>query len=147
AQVYGPDLDRLQAFGRQIADAVQGLPGVVDVRAAQTAGLTYLRVRPDRSRLARYGLTVEDVNMVTETMAVGRQVGVVFEGDRRFGLVVKTALDFQGNLDVFNALPLKSSSGQMVPLGDVADITMERGPALVERDKQSRRLTVEFNVR
>jgi cobalt-zinc-cadmium resistance protein CzcA len=147
ALVYGPDLDRLQAFGQRIATAVRGLPGVVDVRAAQTAGLSYLRVRPDRSRLARYGLTVEDVNMVTETMAVGRQVGVVFEGDRRFGLVVKTALDFQGNLEVFNALPLKSSSGQMVPLGDVADVTMERGPALVERDQQSRRLTVEFNVR
>jgi cobalt-zinc-cadmium resistance protein CzcA len=147
AQVYGPDLDKLQAYGQQIAGAVRGIRGVVDVRAAQTAGLSYLRVRPDRSRLARYGLTVEDVNMVTETMAVGRQAGVVFEGDRRFGLVVKTALQFQGGLDVFNSLPLKSRSGQMVPLGDVAEITLEKGPVLVEREKQSRRLTVEFNVR
>jgi cobalt-zinc-cadmium resistance protein CzcA len=147
AQVYGPDLDRLQAFGQQIAAAVQGLPGVVEVRAAQTAGLSYLRVRPDRGRLARYGLTVEDVNIVVETTAVGRQAGVVLEHDRRFGLVVKMALDFQGNLDVFRALPLKSTSGQLVPLGDVADISIEKGPALVERDKQSRRLTVEFNVR
>jgi cobalt-zinc-cadmium resistance protein CzcA len=147
AQVYGPDLDRLEAFGQQIAAAVRGLPGVVEVRAAQTAGLSYLRVRPDRGRLARYGLTVEDVNIVVETTAVGRQAGVVLEHDRRFGLVVKMALDFQGNLDVFRSLPLKSTSGQLVPLGDVADIGIEKGPALVERDKQSRRLTVEFNVR
>jgi cobalt-zinc-cadmium resistance protein CzcA len=117
------------------------------VRAAQTAGLSYLRIRPDRARLARYGLTVEDVNIVTETMAVGRQAGVVLEGDRRFGLVVKLAVDFQGSVDVFKALPLKSSSGQLVPLGDVAEVAIEKGPALVERDKQSRRLSVEFNVR
>jgi cobalt-zinc-cadmium resistance protein CzcA len=148
AQVYGPDLNRLQAFGDEIAAAVRGIPGVVDLRAAQTAGLSYLRVRPDRARLARYGLTVEDVNMVTETMAVGRQAGVVFEGDRRFGLVVKTALaPFDGTLDLFNSLPLKSRSGQIVPLGDVATVTVEQGPVLVEREKQSRRLTVEFNVR
>jgi cobalt-zinc-cadmium resistance protein CzcA len=147
AQVYGPDLARLQAFGQQIAAAVEGLPGVVEVRAAQTAGLSYLRVKPDRTRLARYGLTVEDVNVVVETTAVGRQAGVVREQDRRFGLVVKMALDFRGNLDVFRSLPLKSTSGQLVPLGDVAEVTIEKGPALVERDKQSRRLTVEFNVR
>jgi cobalt-zinc-cadmium resistance protein CzcA len=147
AQIYGPDMDKLQALGQQVAAAVRGLEGVVDVRAAQTAGLSYLRIRPDRSRLARYGLTVEDVNIVTETMAVGRQAGVVLERDRRFELVVKMAVNFQGDLDVFKSLPLKSTSGQLVPLGDVADLTLETGPALVERDKQSRRLTVEFNVR
>jgi cobalt-zinc-cadmium resistance protein CzcA len=147
AQVYGPDLDRLQGYGQQIAAALRGLPGVVDVRAAQTAGLSYLRIRPDRARLARYGLTVEDVNILTETMSVGRQAGVILERDRRFGLVVKLALRFEGNLDVFKALPLKSTSGQIVPLGDVAEVSIDRGPALVERDKQSRRLTVEFNVR
>jgi cobalt-zinc-cadmium resistance protein CzcA len=146
AQVYGPDLDRLQHYGARIARVVRGIPGVVDVRGAQSTGLSYLRVRPDRSRLARYGLTVADVNMVTETVAVGRREGSVFEGDRRFDLVVKSAIDFQGSVDALKALPLKSRFGQMVPLGDVADVTMERGPALVERDKQSRRLSVEFNV-
>jgi heavy metal efflux system protein len=119
----------------------------VAVRPAQTAGLSYLRIRPDRARLARYGLTVEDVNMVTETMAVGREVGTVFEKDRRFGLVVRTGIEFNGNLDAFRALPLKSSLGQIVPLGDVADVSLEKGPALVNRDKQSRRTLVELNVR
>jgi cobalt-zinc-cadmium resistance protein CzcA len=147
AQVYGPDLEKLREAGEQIAAAIKGIPGVVDVRTEQVAGLTYLRIRPDRARLARYGLTVEDVNMVTETMAVGREVGTIFEKDRRFGLVVRTGLEFSGNLDAFRSLPLKSTSGQIVPLGDVADITLEKGPALVNRDKQSRRLIVEFNVR
>jgi cobalt-zinc-cadmium resistance protein CzcA len=147
AQIYGPDLDRLRQSGKDVAAALAGIPGVVDIRPEQTAGLTYLRVTPDRARLARYGLTVEDVNLVTETMAVGRQAGTVFEKDRRFGLVVKTAVEVAGDLDAIRSLPLKSTLGQIVPLGDVADVTLLKGPALVNRDKQSRRLLVEFNVR
>ncbi|HVV48650.1 MAG TPA: CusA/CzcA family heavy metal efflux RND transporter [Polyangia bacterium] len=147
AIVYGPDLDVLRSTAEQIVGAIKGIPGVVDIRPEQTAGLTYLRVRPDRSRLARYGLTVDDVNLVVETTSVGRQVGTIFEKDRRFGMVVKTALQFAGELDPFRALPLKSTSGQIVPLGDVADVALEKGPSLINRDKQSRRLVVEFNVR
>jgi len=147
AQIYGPDLDELRRTGQRIAAILKGVDGVVDVRVEQTAGLTYLRIRPDRARLARYGLTVEDVNTVTETMSVGRMAGQVFEKDRRFALVVKTEMDFQGSLDVVKALPLKSTLGQIVPLGDVADVALEQGPALVNRDKQSRRFIVEFNVR
>ena len=146
-QLYGPDLDQLRRGGERIAAALKGVSGIADVRAEQTSGLSYLRIRPDRARLARYGLTVEDVNVVTETMAVGRKVGEIFEKDRRFGLVVRTALDYQGNLDVVRALPLKSTLGQIVPLGDVADVGLEQGPAAVSRDKQSRRFIVEFNVR
>ena len=147
AQIYGPDLDKLQQLGKQTVAALREVAGVADVRPEQSAGLTYLRIRPDRARLARYGLTVEDVNVVTETMAVGREVGKVFEKDRRFAMVVRSALDYQGNLDVVRALPLKSTLWQIVPLGDVADVTLEAGPALVNRDNQSRRLIVEFNVR
>jgi cobalt-zinc-cadmium resistance protein CzcA len=147
AQIYGPDLDELRRIGQRVATALKSVAGVVDVRVEQMAGLTYLRIRPDRARLARYGLTVEDVNTVTETMAVGRTAGQVFEKDRRFSLVVRTAIDFQGSLDVVRALPLKSTLGQIVPLGDVADVALEQGPALVNRDRQSRRFFVEFNVR
>jgi heavy metal efflux system protein len=147
AQIYGPDLETLRLAGQQVSAALGGIPGVADLRVEHGAGLTYLRIRPDRARLARYGLTVEDVNTVTETMAVGRTVGQIFEKDRRFTMVVRSALDYQGSLDVVRALPLKSALGQIVPLGDVADVALETGPALVNRDKQSRRLLVEFNVR
>jgi cobalt-zinc-cadmium resistance protein CzcA len=145
--VYGASIDELSRLGGAVAAALEDVPGVVDLRVEQVAGLKYLRIRPERSKLARYGLSVSDINQVTETLAVGHTSGEIFEGDRRFGLVVKLAHGFDGDLATLAALPLKSVSGQMVPLGDVSSLRLVQGPAQVSRDSQSRRLSVEFNVR
>lgn len=145
--IYGRELATLARLGDEVAAAVRKVPGAADVRVEQVAGLKYLRVTPDRSRLARYGLTIEDVNQVTETMAVGAPVGHVLEGERRFGIVVRTAHHFDGDLEALRSLPLRSISGQTVPLGDVAELRFLTGPAQVSRESQSRRITVEFNVR
>jgi len=145
--LFGPDLDLLRSFGEKVAEVVREVPGAVDVRVEQVAGLKYLRVVPDRAKLARYGLTIEDVNRITETMAVGYEVGQVLEGERRFGIVVKSKHDYAGDLEPLRMLPLRSVNGQVVPLGDVADLQFVEGPAQVSRANQSRRLTVEFNVR
>ncbi|MBI5495919.1 MAG: efflux RND transporter permease subunit [Deltaproteobacteria bacterium] len=147
AFVYGPDLDVLKTIGEQLVAVLGGVRGAVDVRAEQVAGLRYLRVDPDRPRLARYGLTVEDINLLTESLAVGHRAGTVYEGERRFELVLRIGHTFTGELDAIRSLPLRSASGQMVPLGDVASVRFEDGPAQVSREQQSRRLTVEFNVR
>ncbi|MDI3285205.1 CusA/CzcA family heavy metal efflux RND transporter [Polyangium sp. 15x6] len=145
--LYGPDLEVLRTQGDRVAEIVRKIPGAEDVRVEQVAGLSYLRVIPDRGKLARYGLTVADVNQIVETMAVGHSTGEVMEGERRFGIVVKTGHGFTGELDALRALPLRSVSGQIVPLGDVAELKFLTGPAQVSRESQSRRLTVEFNVR
>ncbi len=145
--LYGQDLDQLRALGDQVAGAVRGVPGAVDVRAEQVAGLKYLRVIPDRNKLARYGLTIEDINQITETMAVGYGTGEVLEGERRFDITVKTRHDYAGDLEPLRMLPLRSVSGQVVPLGDVAELKFLEGPLEVNRENQSRRIIVEFNVR
>ncbi len=145
--LYGPDLDVLNELGDKAAGAIRNIKGAEDIRVEQVAGLPYLRVTPDRAKLARYGLTVADVNQVVETIAVGHSTGEVLEGERRFGIVVKTNHGFSGELDALRALPLRSVSGQIVPLGDVAELKFTKGPAQVSRENQSRRLTVEFNVR
>ena len=144
ASIYGSDLAQLEKLGEQVASVVRRVPGVADVRAAASGGLSYLHIVPDRARLARYGLTIEDVNLLTETLAVGRSVGTVFEADRRFGMVVKMPIT---EVEQIRNLPLKSSTGQVVPLGDVAEVRLDVGPAQVLRDHQSRRIIVEFNVR
>jgi cobalt-zinc-cadmium resistance protein CzcA len=147
ALLYGADLDKLQAFGEEIAAAISEIPGAEDVKIEQVAGLRYLHVEPDRNKLARYGLTIADINQLTETIAVGHRVGAVLEGERRFDIVVKTNHAFAGDLRVIESLPLISVSRQVVPLGDVATLSFASGPAQISRDAQSRRATVEFNVR
>ncbi len=145
--LYGRELEQLASLGERAGDILKSVPGAVDVRVEQVSGLRYLRIVPERKKLARYGLTVEDINQLTETLAVGHSVGEVLEGERRFGLVVKLGYAFEGDLEVLRALPLKSMTGQIVPLGDVAELSFATGPAEVNRAKQSRRLVIEFNVR
>lgn len=145
--LYGSDLDELSRLGEAAAKAIRAVPGAVDVRVEQVAGLRNLRIVPDRRKLARYGLTVEDINQLTETLSVGHPVGQVIEGERRFSMVVKTRHAYDGDVEPLRGLPLRTVTGQVVPLGDVADLTFVTGPAQVSRANQSRRLTVELNVR
>ncbi|CAN5177949.1 CusA/CzcA family heavy metal efflux RND transporter [soil metagenome] len=145
--IYGASLDELERLGNKVADAIRPVPGVVEVRVEQVAGLKYLRIKPDRYKLARYGLTIESINDITETLAVGHHVGDVLENDRRFAMVVKVHHGFDGDLEPLRNLPLRSVTGQVLPLGDVANLELVTGPAEVNRASQSRRLAVEFNVR
>lgn len=145
--IHGPDLDELLRLGNRAAAAIGKVDGAEDVRVEQVEGLRYLRVIPDRVRLARYGLTIADVNQITETIAVGYPAGEVLEGERRFGIKVKVNHGFSGDLDPLYRLPLRSMSGQIVPLGDVAELEFVTGPAQVSRSSHSRRIGVEFNVR
>ena len=99
---------------------------------------------PGRAKLARYGLTVDDVNQAGDGAV--RPGGARMEADR-FAMVVKTALDFQGERDPVRALPLHAVTGQIVPLGDVAEVRFVSGPSQISREAQSRRTSLEFNVR
>ncbi len=145
-EIYGDDLHQLQRLARTVAAVVREVPGAVDVRAEQGQGLSYLRVIPDRDALARHGLTIANVNALTEALAVGHRVGVVREGDRRFAIAVK--LDgIDGDLERVRKLPLRSARGEIVPLGDVATVESVTGPLVVNRNKLSRRITVEANAR
>ncbi len=145
--VYGTDMKELAKAGDRIADQIRTIPGAADVRIEQVAGLRYLRIVPDRERLARYGLTMADVNELTQSIAVGREAGQVLEGERRFDIVVRMQESRIADLGTLVDLPLKTPSGQIVPLGDVARVEYGTGPAQISRDKQSRRITVELNVR
>ncbi len=146
AALYGPDLAELRRLGEAVERALHGLPGIAGLRVEPSAGLNYLRIYPDRARLARYGLSLDEVSELTQSLAAGVPVGQVFEGERRFPLVVKVESQFAGTLDPLGNLPLRAATGQIVPLGDVAAIVSEPGPVQVARENQSRHLRVEFNV-
>ncbi len=145
--IYGDDLGVLRGLANRAAELLKTVPGVADLKPEPVAGQPYLRIVPDRARLARFGLTVDDVNALTETLSVGHEVGQVFEGQRRYPLVVAQDLEKGASMDAISNLLLKSGGGQRVPLREVADVKLEEGPAQISREGGSRRITVEMNVR
>jgi heavy metal efflux system protein len=147
AILYGEDLDVLTAIGHQLAARIRTIPGAADVRVEQVAGLKYLRVIPDRRKLARHGVSIESLGTTLETVSVGHRVGEMFEGERRFGIVLLSGVEWHGDVAAVAALPVRTSQNTVVPLGEVAEVRLQEGPAEVNRESQSRRLLVELNVR
>lgn len=145
-KVYGEDLETLKRLGDRLVAAVSGVEGAADVKAEQVAGLPVARVQIDRTALARHGLTARAVLDAVETLG-GREVGVVLEGQKRFVLQVRWDEQTRSDVSQLEGLMLRAPSGVMVPLREVATVTVEEGPAQVSRENIQRRLTVEANVR
>ncbi len=149
--IYGDDLDLLKQKADEVVQALRRIPGSADVKAEQTTGLPMLRVRIDRQAIARYGINAEDVLNVVETIG-GKSLGVVLEGQKRFALQVRFAPQVRQNLDRLRNLrvagpPGSSGASRLIPLSQLAEILVEDGPAQISRDKISRRISVEANVR
>ena len=151
-KVYGDDLDQLLEIGKQIGGVVEGVEGAADVGVEQVTGLPVLQITPDRAALARLGLNVDDVQSVVATAIGGTVTGQVFEGDRRFDVVVRLPEEVRGKVDDIGRLriPLPGSIDQprgFVPLQDVAKIEMVIGPNQISREDGKRRVVVTANVR
>jgi cobalt-zinc-cadmium resistance protein CzcA len=144
--IYGDDLDVLKQSADAVVAVLSAVPGAADVKAEQVAGLPVLRVRIDRTRIARYGINAEDVLDAVEAMG-GRSVGEVFEGQRRFTLQVRLSPSSRTDVDAIGRLPIQAKSGTLIPLAQLADIVVEDGPAQVSRERASRRISVQANVR
>lgn len=146
-KVYGDDLDTLVELGSQVEALLQGIPGNADVQAEQVTGLPMLTVTPDRLRLARYGLNVEDVQRSLSTAVGGTNAGRIFEGDRRFDVVVRLADLRRENVEEIGRLPLILPDGSGIPLQEVADIELVLAPNQISRENGKRRMVVTANVR
>ncbi len=148
--IYGDDLDGLKEKADEVGAVLQGIEGAADVKAEQTAGLPLLRVDIDRRALARYGIDAEQVLGVVEAIG-GLRVGTVMEGQRRFALQLRfddaTKLDPDTIGDLRVAAPSMGDGTQLIPISQLADISVDSGPAQISRDRISRRINVEANVR
>ncbi len=149
--IYGDDLTLLKEKADEVAQVLRAIPGAADVKAEQTIGLPMLRVRVDRHAIARYGINAADVLDVVETIG-GRPLGVVVEGQRRFVLQARFGQEVLGDLERLRGLrvaaPADDGAGPLlIPLAQLADIRIEDGPAQISRDRISRRINVEANVR
>lgn len=146
-KLYGDDLAALKDKADEIVKVVQAVPGAEDVKAEATSGLPQLQIKPDRAAIARYGLNVEDVNDMIESVVAGKEAGQVFEGEQRFDLVVRLNADAGRSVETIKNLLLTSPSGARVALQQVADIQLVEGAAQISREDTRRRIGVELNVR
>lgn len=149
-QVYGDDLRQLKAVADEVAAVVSTVPGAAEVKAEQTIGLPLQRVIVDRAAVARHGLNADDVLEVVQAIG-GTRAGTVVEGQQRFPLLVRfdprVRQDPDRVADLRVAVPGDGGPRAMIPLGQLADIRIEDGPAQISREAISRRINVETNVR
>ena len=149
-KIYGDDLDQLGRVGQQVASVLQGIPGAADVKVEQTEGFPTLDVQFNRDAIARYGLTVADVSNTVAAALGGREAGIVFEGDRRFDVVVRMPNLVRDDLDAIAALPVTVENGSTdltVPLGQLVRFNFSDGLNQVSRENGKRRVVVQANVR
>jgi cobalt-zinc-cadmium resistance protein CzcA len=164
-KVYGDDLEQLLELGEQIERTLAGIQGAADVKSEQITGLPLLSVTPDRERLARYGLAIADLQRVVRIALGGEAAGQLFDGDRRFGIIVRLGDGMRADPEVLARLPVPlprtareisgdadsltgSSAGpEYVPLGEVARIEVSIGPNQISRENGKRRSVVTANVR
>ncbi len=149
-KIYGDDLKQLADSANSIAAVLRKTPGAADVRVAQTEGFPTLDVAFDRAAIARYGLTVKEVADTVSTALAGRAVGQIFEGDRRFDIVVRLPGELRNNLDELGALPVMLPVSDRVhasvPLRQLAQFRFSQGLNEISRDNGKRRIYVEANV-
>jgi cobalt-zinc-cadmium resistance protein CzcA len=146
-KLFGDDLDILKRKGEEIAGAMSKVPGAEDVKAEQVSGLPQLQIRPDRAAIARYGINVDDVGDIVESLVAGKPAGIVYEGEQRFNLVVRLEDAASQDIETIKTLLIPAPSGVRVPLAQLADISVVEGPAQISREDTRRRIVVELNVR
>lgn len=145
-KIYGEDLDVLFEKANQAATLIEGIPGADDIKVEQTDGLPQLMLRIDRDALARYGISVNEVNQVVRTAFAGTVAGMVYDGQRRFDLVVRLDESARNRTNI-SELFVNSSSGQRILLSELVEQSFEEGPMQISRDNTQRRINIGVNVR
>jgi cobalt-zinc-cadmium resistance protein CzcA len=165
-KIFGDDLDSLLATGAEVAAVLQQIEGASDVKVEQVSGLSVLTVDIDRAKIARYGLNVSDVQEVVSIAFGGEEAGTLYEGDRRFPIVVRLPENLRGELDLVRQLPIPLPAGdgvmlasaddsmvgmgseiRYVPLEAVATVETDEGPNQISRENAKRRIVVQANIR
>jgi cobalt-zinc-cadmium resistance protein CzcA len=146
-KIYGDDLDVLAAQARRIETLLAEIPGAADVKTEQISGLPIMSVVPKREVLARYGLSITDVQAVVATYFGGADAGTFYEGDRRYGIVVRLPEVLRSDVTTVGQITLALPDGGYIPLREVADITIAPGPNQIQREQGKRRVVITANAR
>lgn len=146
-KIYGDDLDILSAKGNEIAKIIASIDGAQDVSVQQLEGLPQLEIEINRDKIASHNINIDDVNNVIETALAGKTAGVVFEGDKKFDIVIKYESEYKDNIEKIKNILVPSSLGFSIPLSELADIQLTESAAEITRDDAKRRIMIQNNVR
>ncbi|MCW5799041.1 MAG: Cation efflux system protein CzcA [Nitrospira sp.] len=145
-KLFGDDLDLLYQHAEGIADLMRAIEGVKDVKVEQVAGQPYLTIDIDREKIARYGINVSDVQDIITTAVGGKPATQVYEGERRFQLILRFPEPSRNSIGAIGNIRVRSASGAPIPLSELAAIEMREGPARISREQAKRRIYIGFNV-
>jgi cobalt-zinc-cadmium resistance protein CzcA len=145
-KLFGDDLESLRVKADEIARVLRQVRGISDLRVEQASGLYYLKIDIDRAKIARHGINVADITDVIEALGAGIAGGELFEGQRRFPIVVRFPDDRRTDVETISALWVTAPDGSRIPLRELADIQIVEGPAQISREQASRRIVIEANV-
>lgn len=146
-KIFGEDIDLLAGLAEQAMPLIQSVEGVEDARPEAVSGLPQITVKYNKDKLALYGLNVGDLNQIVRTGFAGEKAGVVYEGEKRFDLVVRLQNDSRQDISNLKNLYVSLPSGSQIPLEQVADIKLEPGFSQISREDGKRRIVIGFNVR
>jgi cobalt-zinc-cadmium resistance protein CzcA len=146
-KIFGDNLNTLAEKAEDAEKIIKTIEGVEDINVEKVTGLAQVQVEYNRDRLAQYGLSVEEVNRTLRAAFAGSQAGVVFDEEKRFGLVVRLDKDYRRSLDDVKNLSVALPGGGQIPFDQIANIEIKSGPAQVSRENTKRRITIGFNVR
>jgi len=146
-KVYGQNLDSIYVLSERVKTALEGIPGVKDLYVDPITGGKYLTIDINREALGRYGLSVNDVNMIVESAIGGSPIGQTIEGRQRFSISVRLAQDYRNSIEQFNRIPIKTPALGTIPLSSVATLKFENGPPMITSENAMLRGAVLFNVR
>jgi len=146
-KIFGDDLDKLAGYARQIGDIAKTVKGSSDIYVEQVTGLPQIVIHFNRAQIARYGLNIEDINRVIQAGFAGTSAGLVFEGERRYDLVIRLEKENRQSIADIKNLSVTTPTGMQVPISQLADVDMEIGPNQIQREDTRRRIMVGINVR
>ena len=146
-KIFGEDLDTLAQYANKLGAIVKGVKGATDLYVETVTGIPQILISYNRGAMAQYGLNIEEINRVVNTAFAGQSAGLVYEGERRFDLVVRLeGSQRQDVTDVQNLL-IPTPKGAQIPLSQVATVEIKEGPNQIQREDAKRRIIVGFNVR
>ncbi|MDW7692308.1 CusA/CzcA family heavy metal efflux RND transporter [Flammeovirgaceae bacterium SG7u.111] len=146
-KLYGEDLQVLADKAQEMSMIIATVDGVADMRVEATGGLPLMTIKYQRDKLAQYGLNIEEINSTVQAAFAGGKAGVLFEGERRFDIVVRLENGLRNNINDLKNLYIHTPNGSQIPLKEVAEISYEPGPMQISRDNTNRRTYVGINVR